>query len=311
MQATGGTSGAVGLESTARSKCASTLRADPRRSGSAESRTCSDRMVIAVCACLPVIAAINVMAAEIGPSMAWVCARTPGSRFFLGRSLWFSVSWLREESEPTEQSVRCADHAFGEFDSVLSFLSRGGVCGETRILQLVPSAPQVSEWPETRAELGPDRTFHRVVTTVGGGTHALLRQQRNTGEPRGVVGQDVSAVGVGLNQALSRGCRLSCLGEQRGTAGCCPSHVFQLPLADELLYLGLACLPSSHRLPSPLLESHRLRRLARGSLRKGQTESAGLKGRSRCAMPLPSGSRDCRASPVAAGHGQPSRRPTF
>lgn len=28
-------------------------------------------MVIAVCACLPVIAAINVMAAEIGPSMAW------------------------------------------------------------------------------------------------------------------------------------------------------------------------------------------------------------------------------------------------
>jgi hypothetical protein len=31
----------------------------------------SDRMVITVVACLPVIAAINIMAAEISPSMAW------------------------------------------------------------------------------------------------------------------------------------------------------------------------------------------------------------------------------------------------
>jgi hypothetical protein len=79
---------------------------------------------------------------------AQVCGRTRWIRFFLGRSLWFSVSWLSEESEPTEQSVRCADQAFGDFDSVLSFLSRGGVGGQTRIFQLVPSAPQVSEWPE-------------------------------------------------------------------------------------------------------------------------------------------------------------------
>ncbi|HEY6275667.1 MAG TPA: hypothetical protein VIX86_04985 [Streptosporangiaceae bacterium] len=99
----------------------------------------------------------------------------------------------------TEQSVRSADQAFCDLDSLLSFVNRGGICGQARIFQLVPSAPQVSEWPETPAKLGPDRAFHRVVTPVGGGTHALLRQQRNTGEPRGVVGQDVSAVGVDLD----------------------------------------------------------------------------------------------------------------
>ena len=62
---------------------------------------------------------------------------------------------------------------------------------------------------ETLAKLCPHRAFHRVVTSVGGGTHALLCQQGDAGEPGGVVGQDVRAVGIGLDQACGRSC---CLG---------------------------------------------------------------------------------------------------
>src|SRR5262245_33461185 len=101
---------------------------------------------------------------------------------------------LSEEGELTEQRVSGGDQPFCSLDSLLGFVHGGCVCGQAGIFQLVSSAPQVRERPETLAKLCPHRAFHRVVTSVGGGTHALLCQQGDAGEPGGIVGQDVRAV---------------------------------------------------------------------------------------------------------------------
>lgn len=121
--------------------------------------------------------------------------------------------WLSKEGELAEQRVGGGDQPLCRLDSLLSFVRGGCVCRQAGIFQLVPPAPQVRERPETLAKLCPHRAFHRVLTSVGGGAHALLCQQGDAGEPGSVVGQDVRAARIGLDQACSRCCRLLCLHE--------------------------------------------------------------------------------------------------
>ncbi len=84
------------------------------------------------------------------------------------------------------------------------------------------------------------------MASAGGGAQALLCQQGYAGKSCGIVGQDVGAVGVDLDQAGSCGCRPSCLREQRSAVGRRARDMLQLSVAEELLDLSLAYLPPAH-----------------------------------------------------------------
>src|SRR6266851_9408988 len=131
----------------------------------------------------------------------------------------YEHSWslrLGEERELAKQLASRSDKAFCDLNSLFCFVRRGRVCGYVRIFQLVAAPAKVCERPEALSELGSDRAFNGVVTSAGSGAQALLGQESDAGEPCGVVGQDVSAVGIVAGHDGSCRCRLSCLGEQRG-----------------------------------------------------------------------------------------------
>ncbi len=213
----------------------------------------------------------------------------------VGRRSGGSHLWslrLGEERELAKQLVSRGNEAFCDLNGLFCFVCRGRVSGYVRIFQLVAAPSKVCKRPETLPELGSDRALYGVVTSAGSSAQALLCHERDAGEPCGVVGQDVSAVGIVKDYAGSRRCRLSCLCEQRGAVGSRAGHQFQFPPSDELLYLGLASRPSTHRQDSRPLGALRrcCCRLAREPLRTGQTGSAGREGQPLAATHRLSGS---------------------
>jgi hypothetical protein len=140
---------------------------------------------------------------------------------------------LGEERELAKQLACRSNEAFCDLNSLFSLIRRGCVSGYVRILQLV--APKVCEWPETLSELGSDRAFNGVVASAGGSSHALLCQEGDACKPCGVIGQDVSAVGIVADHDGSRRHRPACLREQRGAVSPRACHQLQLPASDELL----------------------------------------------------------------------------
>jgi hypothetical protein len=110
----------------------------------------------------------------------------------------------------------------------------------------VPSARRSANGRKPSPNCAPTARFYRVATPLGGGPHALLCQQSVAGEPGGVVGQDVRAVGIGVDQARGRGCRPLCLRQQRSAGGGWGRHRPPLPAADELLHLSFTSLPLAH-----------------------------------------------------------------
>jgi hypothetical protein len=87
---------------------------------------------------------------------------------------------------------------------------------------LLAAAPGSPERPESVAELSPDGLFDRVVVAAGRGGQALLREQRDAGEPCGVIGQDVGAVRVTGDQSRGRGDCPSRLVERRAPSAAAP-----------------------------------------------------------------------------------------
>jgi hypothetical protein len=120
---------------------------------------------------------------------------------------------LGEERELAKQLVSRSNKAFCDLNSLFCFVRRGRVSGYVRIFQLVAAPAKVCKRPETLSELGSDRALYSVVTSAGSSAQALLCQQRDAGKPCGVVGQDVSAVGIVKGDASSRRCRPSRLCE--------------------------------------------------------------------------------------------------
>src|SRR5260221_14593251 len=162
------------------------------------------------------------------------------------RSRYGSGLWLNEEGKLTKQLSSGRDKASCNLNRLLSFVGGGCICWQTRIFQLVAPTAEVGKRPEALAKLGPDGPFHRIVASAGGGAQALLRQQSDSGKSCGIVGQDVGAVGIGLDQAGGGGCRPSCLREQRSAVGRHARDMLQFPAQKELLDLCLASLPPGH-----------------------------------------------------------------
>jgi hypothetical protein len=96
----------------------------------------------------------------------------------------------------TKYLVGSGNKVFCKLNSLLSLVRRSRVSGYVRILQLIAAAPKVCERPETFSELSPDCAFNGVVTSAGGSAQALLGQESDACEPCGIIGQDVSAVGI-------------------------------------------------------------------------------------------------------------------
>jgi hypothetical protein len=129
-----------------------------------------------------------------------------------------------------------------------SIVSSGEVVspGPARVLKLVAPSPQRAEEPEPVAELSPQSERDGVVAPAGGGSQALLRQQRGDGVTRRVVGQDKCAVRIVVHD----------VGSSRQGSRCSLEEVLALgrpsPSAaaarQEPFDLGLTHCPRAHRL---------------------------------------------------------------
>ena len=59
------------------------------------------------------------------------------------------------------------------------------------------------------------------MTSIYSGPQTLLSQQGNASEPGSIIGKHKSAVGIGVDQARSRGRSRSCLRKQRNAVSSC------------------------------------------------------------------------------------------
>jgi hypothetical protein len=84
------------------------------------------------------------------------------------------------------------------------------------------------------------------MTASAGSAQALLRQQGDAGESRGVIGQDVGAVGVSGDQTRGRDGCPSCLMEKHTSVGSPTCDLLQFAAGDKSLYICLAALPPRH-----------------------------------------------------------------
>ncbi len=91
------------------------------------------------------------------------------------------------------------------------------------------------------------------MAAVGGRAESLLGEQGGAGEPGGVVGEDVGAVGVGVGEGSGGGGGGLGLAEQRSAVGGGSGDVFEFAAAEELLDLGLAAGPSGHGRADPFV----------------------------------------------------------
>src|SRR3984893_13769926 len=174
-----------------------------------------------------------------------VLAHCCSGRLEGAQPLWFRPP--AERRRKADQAARPRRRQVALRPQPLAQLHRPSLfCWQARIFQLVPPTAEVGKWPEALAKLGSDRPFHRIVASAGGGAQALLGQQGDTGKSCGVVGKDVGAVGIGLDQACGCGCRPSCLCEQRSAVGRRARDLLECPVPEQLLDLSLASLPSAH-----------------------------------------------------------------
>jgi hypothetical protein len=106
-----------------------------------------------------------------------------------------------------------------DLNGLLSFVRRCRVSWQARIFEFISPAPQVCEWPESLAELSPDRLFHGIMAPVSRGAQALSREEGIAGEPGGVVTQNISTVGVSVNQTGCGGYGSAGMDEQGAAVG--------------------------------------------------------------------------------------------
>ena len=86
-----------------------------------------------------------------------------------------------------------------------SCFCRAGLLGRVeRVFQLVPSAAQAAESPQSRAELGSDDFLDHVMAAGGGGAQTLLCQEGDASLPCRVIGKDDAAVGCLICEGAGR-----------------------------------------------------------------------------------------------------------
>jgi hypothetical protein len=161
--------------------------------------------------------------------------------------------WLLEASGGERAEVR---QEFGGGVEHLAGGAQGGgglVWADDRlgvggVLDVLAAAPQPAEGGEGGAERGADDVLDGDVAAGGRGAQALVREQRGTGLPGGVVGQDERIGRIPVEEDLS-GCE-GLPGPGPGPAGFAvrgrPGDDLELPVGELLLDVGLSRSPARH-----------------------------------------------------------------
>ena len=144
------------------------------------------------------------------------------------------------EGEVVEELSCAVDECLGGGGGFLGFVADSGVAGGVGVFEFVAASAQGAEWPEGVAELGADRVGDGGVPSGSGRAQALLGEQGGSGEPGGVVGQDVGAVGVGAGERGRADQGLSGVGQQRVPVGCGAGDPFEFAAGEESRDFSLA-----------------------------------------------------------------------